>query len=141
MRYDFDKFYDRKAYLASKWCVEQVFGREGVLPLWVADMDFRVAEPILTVLRERLEHPIFGYTMVSEGFYDSVIRRLESKYGWKVEKEWMVITPGVMPAVNAAVCAFTEPGDRVVLQSPVYPPFWSAISDNKRELAVNPLAC
>ncbi|MGI6660905.1 MAG: MalY/PatB family protein [Bacillota bacterium] len=139
MKYDFDKVYDRRGALSSKWSVEQVFGREDVLPLWVADMDFRVPEPVMSALRERLEHPIFGYTMVSQGFYDSVIQRLDAKYGWKVEKEWIEITPGVMPAVNAAVLAFTQPGDKVVLQSPVYPPFWSAISHNERELAVNPL--
>jgi cystathionine beta-lyase len=139
MKYDFDKVYDRRGALSSKWSVEQVFGREDVLPLWVADMDFRVPEPVMSALRERLEHPIFGYTIVSHGFYDSVIQRLDAKYGWKVEKEWIEITPGVMPAVNAAVLAFTQPGDKVVLQSPVYPPFWSAISHNERELAVNPL--
>ena len=139
MKYDFDKVYDRRGALSSKWSVEQVFGREDVLPLWVADMDFRVPEPVMSALRERLEHPIFGYTMVSQGFYDSVIQRLDAKYGWKVEKEWIEITPGVMPAVNAAVLAFTQPGDKVVLQSPVYPPFWSAISHNEREAAVNPL--
>lgn len=139
MKYDFDKVYDRKSALSSKWSVEEIFGRDDVLPLWVADMDFRVPEPVLSAIRERLDHPIFGYTMVSPSFYDSAIQRLDSKYGWKVDKEWIVITPGVMPAVNAAVLAFTGPGDKVVLQSPVYPPFWTAITHNKRELAVNPL--
>ena len=139
MKYDFDKVYDRKSTFSSKWNVEEVFGRDDVLPLWVADMDFRVPEPVMVAIRERMEHPIFGYTAVSPGFYDSVIQRLDAKFGWKIEKEWIVITPGVMPAVNAAVLALTQPGDRVVLQSPVYPPFWTAITHNKRELAVNPL--
>ncbi len=139
MIYDFDRIYDRKGSLSSKWSVEQVFGREDVLPLWVADMDFRVPEPVIRAIRERLDHPIFGYTRVSPGLYDSVIQRLDSKFGWKIKKEWIVITPGVMPAVNASVAAFTDPGDYIALQSPVYPPFWSAISANNRELAVNRL--
>ncbi len=139
MFYDFDRIYDRKSTLSSKWSVKEVFEREDVLPMWVADMDFPVAEPIVKAIQERLEHPIFGYTRVSPGLYQSIIDRLYAKFGWKIAKEWIVITPGVMPAVNAAVVAFADPGDYVVLQSPVYPPFWSAISDNNRELAVNRL--
>lgn len=137
MLYDFNRIYDRKSTLSSKWSVKEVFGHDDILPMWVADMDFRVAEPIVQAIKDRLEHPIFGYTRVSPGLYESVIDRLYAKFGWKIEKEWIVITPGVMPAVNTAVLAFTDPGDCVALQSPVYPPFWSAISDNNRQLAVN----
>lgn len=137
MIYDFDKVYDRKKYLSSKWAVEQVFGRGDIIPLWVADMDFPVAEPIVSAIKERAEHPIFGYTMTSPGLYESIIDRLNDKFGWKVEKDWIIITPGVMPAVNASVIAVTGPNDPVALQSPVYPPFWSAINNNGRRQSVN----
>ncbi|MGI6628312.1 MAG: MalY/PatB family protein [Bacillota bacterium] len=139
MLYDFDKVYDRRSTLSSKWFVEEVFGHDDVVPLWVADMDFPVAEPIVKAIRERADHPIFGYTRVSPGLFDSVIQRLYGKFGWKIKKEWIVITPGVMPAVNTSVVAFTGPGDSVALQSPVYPPFWYAISSNNRKVAANRL--
>lgn len=139
MIYDFDKVYDRKKYLSSKWAVEQVFGTEDIIPLWVADMDFPVAEPIVSAIKQRAEHPIFGYTMTNPGLYESIINRLDRKFGWKVEKDWIVVTPGVMPAVNASVVAVTEPNDPVALQSPVYPPFWAAIRNNDRKPAVNQL--
>lgn len=139
MIYDFDKVYDRKKYLSSKWAVEQVFGTEDIIPLWVADMDFPVAEPIVSAIKERAEHPIFGYTMTNPGLYESIINRLDRKFGWKVEKDWIIVTPGVMPAVNASVLAVTEPNDPVALQSPVYPPFWAAIRNNDRKPAVNQL--
>jgi len=139
MIYDFDKVYDRKKYLSSKWAVEQVFGTEDIIPLWVADMDFPVAEPIVSAIKQRAEHPIFGYTMTNPGLYESIINRLDRKFGWKVEKDWIVVTPGVMPAVNASVVAVTEPNDPVALQSPVYPPFWAAIKNNDRKPAVNQL--
>lgn len=139
MLYDFDRIYNRKSTLSAKWSVEEVFGHDDIIPLWVADMDFPVAEPIVRALKERADHPIFGYTRVSPGLYDSIINRLDAKFGWKIEKEWIVITPGVMPAVNTSVVAFTSPGDPVALQSPVYPPFWSSISGNGREVAANRL--
>ena len=139
MLYDFDRIYNRKSTLSAKWSVEEVFGHDDIIPLWVADMDFPVAEPIVRALKERADHPIFGYTRVSPGLYDSIINRLDAKFGWKIEKEWIVITPGVMPAVNTSVVAFTSPGDLVALQSPVYPPFWSSISGNGREVAANRL--
>ncbi|MGI6162595.1 MAG: MalY/PatB family protein [Bacillota bacterium] len=139
MLYDFDRIYNRKSTLSAKWSVEEVFGHDDIIPLWVADMDFPVAEPIVRALKERADHPIFGYTRVSPGLYESIINRLDAKFGWKIEKEWIVITPGVMPAVNTSVVAFTSPGDLVALQSPVYPPFWSSISGNGREVAANRL--
>lgn len=139
MIYDFDKVYDRRKYFSSKWAVKEVFGREDIIPMWVADMDFPVAQPILDAIFERAEHPIFGYTMIPPGVYESIIERLDRKFGWKVEKEWIMITPGVMPAVNAGVIALTEPDDLVVLQSPVYPPFWGTIEGNERKTGVNRL--
>lgn len=139
MIYDFNKVLDRTESLSSKWSVKEVFGREDVLPMWVADMDFPVPEPVLDAIKSRAEHPIFGYTMTSPGLFDSIIARFDFKYGWKIDKDWIVITPGVMPTVNASVLAFTNPGDHVALQSPVYPPFWSSISSNNRRISPNPL--
>ena len=108
MIYDFDKVYDRRKYFSSKWAVKEVFGREDIIPMWVADMDFPVAQPILDAIFERAEHPIFGYTMIPPGVYESIIERLDRKFGWKVEKEWIMITPGVMPAVNAGAVSYTH---------------------------------
>ncbi len=139
MFYDFDRIYDRTSTLSSKWSVREVFGRDDVLPMWIADMDFCVPQPVVDAMKHRMEHPIFGYTRVNPELYDAIAKRLDSKYGWEIDKEWIVITPGVMPSVHTSVLAFTQPEDSVVVQSPVYPPFWSAVSDNNRKLSVNKL--
>lgn len=139
MKYNFDEVIERKSTHASKWAaVESLFGSPDVLPLWVADMDFRVAQPIVDAIKKRADHPIYGYTMTAN-VLKSVTDRLYRKYGWEVKPEWVMITPGVMPAVNAAVKAFAGPSKTVVVQSPAYPPFWSATSNNHCTPAVNML--
>ena len=131
MKYDFDRIIERYNTGSAKWdCVEAVFSTRDVLPMWVADMDFPIAEPITAALRKRTEHDIYGYTQASPSVIEAVVDRMKNKYDWKVAPEWVVFTPGVVPALNAAVKAFTHPGDEVVLQGPVYHPFWSAITAN-----------
>ncbi len=138
MRYDFDTVIDRRNTKSSKWDnVKALFGSEDVLPMWVADMDFRIPQPVIDAVAERLAHPIFGYTRTTPETFGAVVQRLEAKYGWKIAPEWVVITPGVVPAVNAAVRAFVPEGGSVVVQSPAYPPFWSTGPNNNVKTVSN----
>ncbi len=131
MKYDFDRLIDRRQTSCAKWdAAEAVFGSQDIFPMWVADMDFPIASPITESLRKRTEHEIYGYTQVAPSVAEAVVGRMRGKYGWRVEPEWVVFTPGVVPALHAAVKAFTHPGDEVVIQEPVYHPFSSAISAN-----------
>lgn len=139
MKYDFDEVIDRRKTRSSKWDnVKALFGSPDVLPMWVADMDFRVPQPVVDAIIERARHPIFGYT-VSGDVVRSVADRLHRLYGWEVQPEWVLLTPGVVPAVNAAVRAFAGPGGAVVVQSPAYPPFWTSLSNNACVPATNVL--
>lgn len=138
MRYDFDKVVERRNTNSTKWdSVAALFGSEDVLPLWVADMDFRIPQPIIDAISERIKHPVFGYTRVSSSTIDAVLERLETKYGWKVSPEAVIVTPGVVPAVNAAVKAYAGEGGAVVVQSPAYPPFWATGPNNKVRTVTN----
>jgi cystathionine beta-lyase len=132
MRYDFDTVIERRNTYSSKWDnIRSLFGSDDVLPMWVADMDFRIPQPVIDAVSKRIEHPIFGYTRTSAEAIGSVVERLERKYGWKVDPEAVLITPGVVPAVNAAVRTYAGEGGAVVVQSPAYPPFWATGPNNK----------
>ena len=140
MRYDFDKVIDRTGTSSVKYDLRaKIFGREDVLPMWVADMDFPVADFILEAMRERLEHPVLGYTFRSDRFSGSVSSWLERRHGWKVGNESINFSPGIVPALNMCVLEFTDPGDRVVVQPPVYFPFFAAVSNHGRQLVHNQL--
>ncbi len=118
MAYDFDAIIDRRSTESNKW---QKFPAD-VLPLWVADMDFRSPEPVVRALRERVEHGIFGYAVEQPEFYEVIIDRLLKRYGWRVEREAILTIPGVIPGFNLAARALAEPGDGVLLTTPLYPP-------------------
>jgi cystathionine beta-lyase len=140
MKYDFNRVIDRRNTDCAKWdSVREVFGSSDILPMWVADMDFPIARPITEALRKRTEHEIYGYTRPSPSLYEAVVNRMWQRYHWKIEPEWLVFTPGVVPALNVAVKAFTHPGDEVIIQSPVYYPFWSAVTNNGCQVANNEL--
>lgn len=140
MKYDFDRLIERRGTGAVKWDMRlQLFGRADVLPMWVADMDFAIAEPITAAIEKRIAHPVYGYAAVSPSLVKAVVARLERKYGWRVEPEWLVFTPGVIPALAAALRAFTHPGDAVVINDPVYHPFWSLVPGAGCRIAVSPL--
>ncbi|HSW57947.1 MAG TPA: MalY/PatB family protein [Dehalococcoidales bacterium] len=140
MQYDLDKVCDRKNTDCAKWdYVKPIFGHEDVLPLWVADMDFPAAQPIVEALKKRAEHPFYGYTQPGPAVIESVVQRIQIKFGWKIEPEWIVFTPGVIPALNIAVRTITRPGDEVVLQPPVYFPFFGAVTGSGCQIASNPL--
>ena len=112
---------------------------ENVLPLWVADMDFKVAPEITQAIEKRVAHGIFGYSEVKEEYFEAVAAWMEQKHGWHVKEDWRVKTPGVVFALAMAVQAFTEPGDAVIIQQPVYYPFSEVIADNGRRIVDNTL--
>ena len=118
MAYDFDEVIDRRRGDSNKW---QKYGPD-VLPLWVADMDFRSPEPVIRALHERVAHGLFGYSVEQPEFYDVVLDRLRKRYGWSVAREAVVHLPGVIPGFNLACRALTSPGDGLLLQTPAYPP-------------------
>jgi cysteine-S-conjugate beta-lyase len=140
MKYDFDEICSRKDTSCSKWdMVKETFGSEDIVPLWVADMDFPAAKPIVEAIRNRATHEFFGYTEPSDSLREAVVQRMKRKFGWNIKPEWIVFTPGVMPAINVAIRSFTRPGDEVILQEPVYYPFFSAVKQNGCQVATNKL--
>ncbi|WP_333638099.1 MalY/PatB family protein [Tissierella praeacuta] len=138
--YDFDSITNRYKTNSLKWDgLKEKYGREDLIPLWVADMDFEVSPAIVKSLQERIKHPIYGYMHCSDEYYESIIRWMKRRQSWEVEKEWIVFTPGVVSGLSYAVRAFTKPGDNIIVQSPVYHPFYSTIENNKRNVVTNPL--
>ena len=139
-RYDFDRIIDRRGTSSLKWDqLETLFGGEDVLPLFVADMDFEAPKEVVDAIVERAKRGVYGYTIRTEGYYDAVTGWLKRRHGWTIEREWLVSSPGVVPALAAAILTFTEPGDGVILQSPVYYPFYDVIRANGRTVVDNPL--
>ncbi|MGI6575720.1 MAG: MalY/PatB family protein [bacterium] len=140
MKYDFDQVIDRSSTYASKWCdVEEVFGSKDVLPMWIADMDLPVPVPVVEALIKRAEHGIYGYTSRPESYYVAFANWMEKRHGFKIAREWIAHAPGVIPPLNLLVAALTRPGDKIVLQSPAYPPFYEIIDNNGCHLVNNPL--
>lgn len=135
MRYDFDEPVERRRTNSYKWDSEP----EGVLPMWVADMDFRTAPCITGALQQRVAHGIFGYTRVPDEYYDAVIGWFGRRHGWELRREWMIYTSGVVPAVSAVIKALTVPGDKVLVQTPVYNCFFSSVRNNGCEVVSSPL--
>lgn len=117
----------------------QTFGTTEVTPMWVADMDFAVPEAVTQALQARVAHPVFGYALVPESLYQALIDWLHTQHDWQVPREWIVLTPGVVPSLNLVVAALTQPGDGVIVQPPVYFPFFSAATGQQRRLIENPL--
>lgn len=152
MKYDFDREIDRLHTNASKWSFiqdednpeEQIrtdafSGPDRVLPLWVADMDFQSPQPVIDALVARARHGIYGYTAIPDSYYAAAISWMARRHGWAIAQEWTCTAPGVVPALKAAVRAFVPAGGKVVVQPPVYYPFFSTIEDNNAEIVYNPL--
>jgi cystathionine beta-lyase len=118
---------------------KKYFGTDDIIPMWVADMDFKTPEFITAAMEKRLSHEIYGYTFRSASFYESVIKWLKTRHDWKIKKEWIEFSPGIVPALNLAVLAFTRPGDKIIVQPPVYFPFFSAIKNHGRVMVNNQL--
>jgi cystathionine beta-lyase len=152
MKYDFDQEINRKETQSAKWGVIQdpddplrwhatddYFGEDRILPLWVADMDFAAPRPVVDVLTRRAQHGIYGYT-VRTGSYDrAVVAWMKRRHGWEIDPGWIVSTPGVVPAVNFLVRTFTQPGETVLIQRPVYYPFFNAIENNGSKIVSSSL--
>jgi cystathionine beta-lyase len=140
MQYNFDQVCDRRNTDCAKWdFVQSIFGREDVIPMWVADMDFPVAPQIVEALKKRAEHPFYGYTSPGPGIVEAVVDRMQRKFNWTIKPEWVVFTPGVVPALNIAIRTLTHPGDEVILQEPVYYPFFPAVTSSGCRIASNEL--
>ncbi len=140
MSVNFDQLIDRNGTSSVKHDGrEGYFGTKEVLPLWVADMDFAAPEAVTRALAERAAHPVYGYTLYPESSYQALIDWLKKRYDWQVPREWIVMAPGVVPTLFASVLAFTKPDEGVIVQPPVYFPFFSAVTTNARRLIENPL--
>lgn len=140
MKYDFDVVHDRRASGSLKWnFAEAVLKEPGVIPMWIADMDFEAPPEVIEAVVKRAEHGIYGYPMVPDSFWESAVRWLKTRHDWQTKREWMTIAPGVVPAIHLGVRALTEPGDEIIIQTPVYRPFFDAIEKNGRLTAMNPL--
>ena len=142
MKYNFDEIIDRSGTNSSKWepeVLKELFGEPDLMPFWVADMDFKVAEPIVEAIVKAAQHGIYGYSNRPASYYQAIIDWTERRFGWKLEKEWIEYTPGIVPAVNYAIQAFCMPGDNVLIQQPVYYPFANAINNNGCHVVSNDL--
>jgi len=140
MKYNFDEIVCRKNNNAAKYDeLGAKYGREDLIPMWIADMDFRTAEPIMEAMRERLEQGIFGYVSRPDSYYQSVSEWFEKKHGWALKSESMSHSHGVIPGIVMMMKQFTEPGDKIMIQSPVYNEFFEIVGDHGRELVVSHL--
>jgi cysteine-S-conjugate beta-lyase len=138
--YDFDSEIDRGGTASLKYDGRtSTFGRGDVIPLWVADMDFAAPPAVTQALTHRAAHPVYGYTLFPDSLYQSLIDWLWRRHGWEVRRDWIMMCPGVVPSLHAAVMAFAEPGAQVIVQPPVYFPFFSAVTSTGRELVPSPL--
>ena len=136
MKYDFDEIIPRRGTNSYKWDSAR---EADILPMWVADMDFRTAPPVVEALRKRVEHGIFGYVRVPDAYYAAVTNWFARRHDWQIEKEWIIYTTGVVPALSAVIKALTVPGDKVMVQTPVYNCFFSSIRNNGCGMIANPL--
>lgn len=136
MRYNFDEIIPRRGTNCVKW---DSMESSDVLPMWVADMDFHTAPAIVEALQRRVAHGIFGYTHVPDTYYEAVTNWFARRHQWQFQREWMIYIPGVVPALSAIIKALTVPGDKVLIQPPVYNCFFSSIRNNGCEIVTNPL--
>ena len=152
MQYDFDRQYDRIGTRAIKWefsdekrdpvhhkASDRCTGEAPVLPMWIADMDFPSPQPVVDALVARARHGFYGYTDTPDSYYASITGWMKRRHAWDIDPEWICTTPGVVPALNLLVRTFVPPGESVLIQPPVYHPFFSAIQNNSAEIAANPL--
>lgn len=138
--WNFDEIIDRRGSGCVKYeGLQKLFGRTDLLPLWVADMDFATPPFIIEAMKKRLEHPVFGYTVVPPDYWKVVSRWIEEHHQWKVEEQWMRFIPGIVKGIGLVVNVFTQPGDKVIVMPPVYHPFFLTPRGNKRQVVWNPL--
>lgn len=140
MKYDFDRIIDRSGTNALKYSVlKERYGRDDLIPLWVADLDFETPHFITDALRKRLDHSLFGYTSVPQELWQTIAKWIYDHHEWKVDEKWITYIPGVMKGVGAAVNVFVKPDEKVIIMPPVYFPFRLVPQGNGRQVVFNPL--
>lgn len=140
MSWNFDEHVGREGTFSIKYdLLQEVFGARNIIPMWVADMDFKTPDFIVSALRKRLDHEIFGYTYRPPEYYSSIADWIKRRHGWNIDKDWICFSPGIVPALNFCTLAFTKPGDSIIVQPPVYFPFFSAVEPHGRKLIYNQL--
>lgn len=136
MKYNFDELIPRHDTFSYKW---DTSAEANMLPMWVADMDFRTAPAVVEALQRRVAHGIFGYTKVPPAYYDAIVNWFGERHRWPINRDWIIYTTGVVPALSAIIKALTIPGDGVLVQTPVFNCFFSSIRNNGCEIVANPL--
>lgn len=138
--YDFDKIINRQGTNAYKLDLrEKNFGTNDVIPLWVADMDFAAPPEVQQAIQDRAKHEIYGYTIRKEEFTSAIVNWLQNQHQWYIKQDWIEYSPGVVPAIAFSVLSFSNEGDGIIINTPVYPPFYSVIADNNRKVLKNSL--
>ena len=136
--YNFDEIIDRHNTDCVKYDgYQEIYGDDNLLPLWVADMDFRTPDFVLEAMQKRLEHPVMGYFIHSEQYYSSIVNWMQRRHGWTIRPEWIEFAPGIVPGLAFLVQAFTQPGDKVIVQPPVYHPFYYVVENQQRVIVRN----
>ena len=135
MEINFNQVIDRSNTNSIKWDHEN----QEILPMWVADMDFRAPQPVIDALTERVQHGIYGYSEPNQAYFDAIINWQEKRNDWKIQQDWIAFSPGVVPAVNMIIRTFANPGEKVLVQTPVYYPFFAAIANNGCQMETNPM--
>jgi cysteine-S-conjugate beta-lyase len=136
----FDEVHNRLNTRSMKWDLREfIFQNEDVLPMWVADMDFQAPPEVNDALMKRAEHGIYGYTVVDNDVKDSIVNWLNTRHNWEINRDWLSFSKGVVTSLHMAIRAFTEPNDKVLIQTPVYTPFYKVIQAHDREIVKNPL--
>lgn len=137
MKYNFDEIIDRNNTNSIKWKLKDK--EKDVIPMWIADMDFRTAQPIIDALKEKADHGIYGYSVMSDDVYNSIINWFNTRHDWKIEKEWITFSIGIVPALHAFCKIFLNEGDKVLMMTPIYRPFTMAAKRNNREIVYSEL--
>jgi len=140
IHYNLDEIISREGTDCVKYDLREViFGRKDVIPMWVADMDFAVPAFVQEAVTKRAAHPIYGYSVIPDSYYDSIISWQNKRYNWQINKNQILFSPGVVTGLNIIVQALTDPGDKIIVQPPVYFPFFSSVENNGRKLVLNQL--
>ena len=152
MKYDFDRVIDRSNTGSSKWdlylggvhagpikAIGPNLDDDGPIPMWVADMDFPSPQPVIDALTDRVRHGFYGYTVLTDSFYDSILNWFSRRHNWEIKKEWITTSPGIVPACHFAVSTYCKPGDKVLVQTPVYYPFFRSITNGGCEIVSSSL--
>ncbi|KQL44807.1 cystathionine beta-lyase [Brevibacillus choshinensis] len=140
MKYDFDQVINRVNTACEKWDdLQNRFGVSDAIPMWVADMDFKSPPPVMEALRQRVEHGIYGYTYRPDSYSEAIVDWVKRRHHWSIDRKWIAHSPGVLAALSAIIHSFSQHGDKVIIQTPVYHPFSRTIKSLGREVVNNPL--